>query len=205
MKQTHAGQPERVIKHALWLEYATVGWNVVEAFVAISAGVLAGSIALVGFGFDSIIEVTAAGILIWRLRCELNCLHNTHEQAEQKALRFIGITFFILAAYVAYEAGTMLWHGKTPNTSVAGLALAILSAIVMPFLGLRKRQIAKRLGSKALEADAMETLICAYLSLALLLGLGLNAWLGWWWADPVAALAMLPLILHEGKEALTDS
>jgi divalent metal cation (Fe/Co/Zn/Cd) transporter len=189
----------------LWLEYATVGWNVIEAFVAIGAGVLAGSIALVGFGFDSVIEVIAASVLIWRLRCELSCRHDTHERAEQRALRVVGITFFLLAAYVTYEAGTMLWHREAPEASTVGLVLAILSAIVMPFLGLRKRHVARHLGSKALAADAMETLICAYLSIALLIGLGLNAWLGWWWADPVAALAMLPLILHEGWEAAAES
>jgi divalent metal cation (Fe/Co/Zn/Cd) transporter len=204
LKQTQAGQPERIVRHALWLEYATVGWNVIEAFVAIGAGWLAGSIALVGFGLDSVIEVTTASVLIWRLRCELSCRHNTHERAEQRALQVVGVTFFLLAAYVAYEAGTMLWHREAPQVSVVGLTLAVLSAVIMPFLGLRKRHVARHLGSKALAADAMETLICAYLSVTLLLGLGLNAWLGWWWADPVAALAMLPLILHEGWEALTE-
>lgn len=205
MKQTQTGQPERLIRHALWLEYATVGWNTVEAFVAIGAGWLAGSIALVGFGLDSVIEVTAASVLIWRLRCELSCRHDTHTSAEQRALQVVGITFFLLSAYVAYEAGMTLWQREAPQASVPGLILAICSAAVMPFLGLRKRHVAQHLGSKALAADAMETLICAYLSVTLLLGLGLNAWLGWWWADPVAALAMLPLILKEGWEAIEES
>ncbi len=204
MKRIQSNQSERFIRHALWLEYATVGWNVIEAFVAIGAGLVAGSIALVGFGFDSIIEVAAASVLIWRLRCELSCQHDSHEKAEKNALRFIGITFLLLGAYVAYEAGSMLWSREVPSTSTVGLVLAMLSAAIMPFLGLRKRHIAKHIGSKALAADGMETLICAYLSVALLIGLGLNAWLGWWWADPVAALAMLPLILHEGWESLTD-
>lgn len=204
MKQTQSGKPERFIRHALWLEYATVGWNVVEAFVAIGAGWLAGSIALVGFGLDSVIEVTAASVLIWRLRCELACRHDTHSDAEQKALRVIGATFFLLAAYVVYEAGTMLWYRESPQVSVPGLVLAVLSATAMPLLGIRKRDVARHLGSKALAADAMETLVCAYLSSTLLLGLGLNAWLGWWWADPVAALAMLPLLLREGWEALAE-
>jgi divalent metal cation (Fe/Co/Zn/Cd) transporter len=188
----------------LWLEYATVGWNTIEAVVAIGAGWLAGSIALVGFGLDSIIEVTAASVLIWRLRCEITCRHDTHARAEQRALRVVGITFFLLAAYVTYEASTMLWHREAPQISIAGLVLAVLSASAMPFLGLRKRHVARHLGSKALAADAMETLICACLSVTLLIGLGLNAWLGWWWADPVAALAMLPLILKEGREALEE-
>jgi len=194
-----------LIRHALWLEYATVGWNIVEAFVAIGAGVVAGSIALVGFGFDSVIEVIAASTLIWRLRCELACRHDTHAHAERRALRVVGTTVLLLTAYVAYEAGTMLWHREAPQISVVGLALAVLSAVVMPFLGLRKRHVARHLGSKALAADAMETLICAYLSVTLLLGLGLNAWLGWWWADPVAALAMLPLIVKEGMEGIEES
>ena len=205
MKQTQAGQPERFVQHALWLEYATVSWNVIEAFVAIGAGWLAGSIALVGFGLDSIIEVIAASVLIWRLRCELSCRHDTHEQAEQRALRIVGVTFFLLAAYVTYEAGVILWRREAPQVSVPGLVLAVLSASVMPFLGLRKRHVARHLGSKALAADAMETLICAYLSVTLLVGLGLNASLGWWWADPVAALAMLPLIVKEGMEGIEES
>lgn len=117
------------------------GWNAIEAFVAIGAGLLTGSIALVGFGFDSIIEVVAASVLIWRLRCELSCCHSTHQQAEQRALWIVGVTFFLLAAYIIYEAYTMLWYKEVPSVSVVGLVLAILSAIVMPFLGLRKKHI----------------------------------------------------------------
>ncbi len=205
MKQTRAGQPESLVRHALWLEYATVGWNVIEAFVAIGAGMLAGSVALIGFGLDSVIEVSAATVLIWRLRCELTCRHDTHARVEQRALRFVGITFFLLSAYVAYHAGGMLWRKEAPEVSIPGLVLATLSALMMPFLGLRKRHVARHLGSKALAADAMETLVCAYLSATLLLGLGLNAWLGWWWADPIASLGMLPFILHEGWETIQQS
>jgi len=201
-KEPSASYPEPLVKQALWLEYATVGWNVIEAFIAIGAGIIAGSVALVGFGFDSVIEVIAASVLIWRLRCEFTRRNSTHEEAERSALRVVGVTFFLLAAYVIYEAGSMLWHREAPEVSTIGLVLATVSIILMPFLGLRKKKLAKQLGSKALAADAMETLICAYLSVALLLGLGLNAWLGWWWADPVAALAMLPLIINEGREAL---
>lgn len=204
MKQTRSGNPERLVRHALWLEYATVGWNAVEAAVAITTGVLAGSIALVGFGLDSVIEVTAAGIVLRRLRCELGCAHTTHVGPERTALRVVGATFFLLAAYVAYEAGIMLVRREAPEVSVAGLILALLSAALMPFLGLRKRRVAKRLKSRALEADAVETLVCGYLSVALLAGLGLNAWLGWWWADPAAALAMLPILIREGREAFQE-
>jgi divalent metal cation (Fe/Co/Zn/Cd) transporter len=124
------------------------------------------------------------------------------ERRERKALRFVGITFFCLAAYVGYEAVTKLIGHKIPEESIPGIVIAVLSVIIMPSLGLKKQKIAKQMGSRALEADAMETLVCAYLSVTLLIGLGLNAWLGWWWADPVAALAMLPLILKEGWEAL---
>ncbi len=202
LKHTRTGQSERVIRHALWLEYATVGWNVIEALVALTVGSLAGSIALVGFGLDSVIEVLAASALIWRLRCELLHEHDTYKQIEQRALKFIGITFFLLAIYIAYQAGMRLWHQQAPHASMSVLVLAILSGLLMPWLGLRKQQVARHLGSKAFAADAMETLICAYLSVTLLIGLGLNAWLGWWWADPIASLAMLPMIVHEGWEAI---
>lgn len=204
MKQTCSGNPEPLVRHALRLEYLTVGWNVMEAAVALAAGWMAGSIALVGFGLDSVIEVTAAGMLIWRLRCELKCLHPTHAGAERRALKVVGATFFLLAAYVGYQALGQLFNRQAPQVSLPGLVLALASGLLMPFLSLKKRQVARQLGSRALEADAMETLICAYLSLTLLLGLGLNAWLGWWWADPVAALAMLPIIVQEGRETLKE-
>lgn len=205
MKQTQAGNPERLVRHALWLEIATVAWNVIEAVVAIAAGLLAGSIALVSFGLDSIIEVIAASILIWRLGCEVNCTHTTHAGKERVALRVVGVTFFLLAAYVAVKAGGMLFTQEAPGVSRIGLVLAVLSATFMPWLALRKKHVAKHLGSKALAADAMESFVCAYLSFTLLVGLGLNAWFGWWWADPVAALLMLPLILREGFKAFREN
>lgn len=204
MKRTQSGNPERLIRHALFLEYLTIGWNVFEALVAIGAGWIAGSIALVGFGLDSVIEVTAAGMLVWRLRCELNCQHPTHAGAERKALKVVGVTFFLLAAYVGFQAVGQLRTHQAPQVSLPGLVLALASGLLMPLLSFRKRWVARKLGSRALEADAMETLICAYLSATLLLGLGLNAWLGWWWADPVAALVMLPVIIQEGRETLKE-
>lgn len=187
------------------LEYLTVGWNVAEGAIALISGWIARSIALVGFGLDSAIEVTAAAMLIWRLRCELSCVHPTHAGAERKALRVVGITFFLLAAYVGYQAVNQLVRRQPPEASIPGLILATASGLLMPFLGLRKRWVARQMGSRALEADAMETMICAYLSVTLLIGLGLNAWLGWWWADPVAALIMLPIILQEGRETLKEA
>lgn len=188
-------------RRAVRLEWFTVSWNTVEAAVALFAGVAAGSIALVGFGLDSVIETAAAATLLWRLR-QRGALE---EEAESRALRIVGVTFFLLAAYVTYESVRDLWTRQQPQESLLGIALAAVSLIVMPALGVAKRRVARRLGSRALAADAMETFLCAYLSFTLLLGLGLNAWLGWWWADPVAALAMVGFMVREGLEAFEDS
>ena len=185
------------------LEWFTIGWNSVEAIVAIGAGVLAGSIALVGFGLDSVIETVAGLLVLWRLKREVAGAPDRHvAQAESVALRFVGLTFLALGAYVLYESLGKLWRQEAPAESWTGIGLAVCSLIVMPLLAVRKRAVARALGSRALAADAVETLVCAYLSLTLLLGLGLNALAGWWWADPLAALAMLPLIVKEGVEAL---
>jgi len=205
LSTTASGQPERPLRQALFLEYLTIGWNVVEAAVAIIAGLWAGSIALVGFGLDSIIEVTAAGMLVWRLRCELTCRHRTHERAEKIVLRVIGITFFILAAYVLYKAGDMLLHAQAPEASRVGIVLAVLAAVLSPWLALRKQALARQLNSRALAADALETFACGYLSITLLIGIALNATLGWWWADPAAALLMVPVLLWSGWVSLQES
>ncbi|MEK6666409.1 MAG: cation transporter [candidate division NC10 bacterium] len=192
-----------LLRRGVRLEWFTIGWNSVEAVVAIGAGLLAGSIALVGFGLDSVIETAAGLIVLWRLRREVAGAHDDHvEQAERVALRFVGLTFVALGLYVLYESAHKLWSREAPAESWIGMGLALVSLIVMPLLAFRKRAVARALGSRALAADAVETLVCAYLSLTLLLGLGLNALAGWWWADPVAALAMLPLIFKEGVEAL---
>jgi divalent metal cation (Fe/Co/Zn/Cd) transporter len=191
------------MQRALRLEYFTVGWNVIEGIVAIAAGTFAASIALVGFGIDSYIEVASAAVLIWRLRKHG---HEAEEEeaAEKRAILFVGVTFFALALYVTYESSRKLIFVEPPAASLIGIVLAALSLIVMPMLAWRKREVAKEIGSRALEADAMETLVCSYLSFTLLLGLGLNAWLGWWWADPVAGLAMVVLIVREGWEAIEE-
>jgi divalent metal cation (Fe/Co/Zn/Cd) transporter len=191
-------QAEAYRRRAVQLEYFTVGWNVIEAGVAIIAGVLASSIALVGFGLDSVIETVAAVALLWRLRQRGEW---EEAAAESRALRIVGATFFLLAAYVTYESVRDLWLRERPQESLIGMVLAGVSLVVMPVLGTAKRRLARRMGSRALAADGMETLLCAYLSFTLLLGLGLNAWLGWWWADPVAALAMVGFMLREGWEA----
>jgi divalent metal cation (Fe/Co/Zn/Cd) transporter len=179
------------------LEYFTLGWNVVEAAVAIGAGVLAGSIALVGFGADSVIESLSGAVLLWRLQS-----HEADEERERRALKLVGWTFLVLAAYVAFEAGRDLLRRETPETSWVGIGLAVASLIVMPLLARAKRRVAVRLDSRALAADSRQTDLCAWLSAILLGGLGLNALWGWWWADPVAALIMVPIIVREGVEAL---
>jgi divalent metal cation (Fe/Co/Zn/Cd) transporter len=190
-------------RKALRLEYALISYNILEGVIAVAAGWRAGSIALVGFGLDSAIEVLAAGILVWRLRHSGSPDEET--KREKQALFGVGVTFFLLAGYILYEAGGALYRREAPESSWIGIALAVASLIVMPVLGLAKRRIAREMGSRALEADALETLICAYLSFSLLAGLLLNAALGWWWADPLAALAMVGFIVKEGREAVEEA
>jgi divalent metal cation (Fe/Co/Zn/Cd) transporter len=187
---------QRVARSGRGLQYLTIAWNMVECVVALAAGALAGSIALVGFGFDSAIEVTASLFALWRLGHDLDPVRR--EEVERRALTWIGICFLLLAGYVAYGAMITLWSGRAPEESVAGIVLAALSLVVMPLLAWAKRRVATRLESGALEAETRQTEICAWLSAILLAGLGLNAWLGWWWADPVAGLLMVPLIAREG-------
>jgi divalent metal cation (Fe/Co/Zn/Cd) transporter len=184
-------------QQALRLEYFTVGWNVIEAAVAIAAGAAAGSIALIGFGLDSIIETASGAALLWRLRQR----GEFEAAAESRALRLVGLTFFALAAYITFESLRDLRGGERPEESLVGIALAAVSLVVMPVLGVFKWRLSRQMNSRALAADGMETMVCAYLSFTLLLGLGLNAWLGWWWADAAAALAMVPFMVREGLEA----
>jgi len=183
-----------------------VAWNIVEATVAISAGVAAGSVALVGFGADSLIEVTSAGMLVWRLR-KAGPEASAEEQGdrERTAMLVVGSTFFLLAVYVAYESLTELLGGAQAGSSPVGLALAMASLVVMPVLAAAKLRVAREMGSGALRADAMETWVCTYLSAALLVGLVLNAAFGWWWADAAAGLGMVPVILWQGCETLEDA
>jgi divalent metal cation (Fe/Co/Zn/Cd) transporter len=178
----------------------TILWNSAEGIVAVVLGVLAGSIALVGFGIDSFIEMSSGVVLLWRLQSRRD--RETAERAERTALGLVGLSLLLLAAYIIYESGSALLHREAPSTSVPGIILALASLIVMPLLARRKRRVAVAINSRALEADALQTSICTYLSSILLGGLGLNALLGWWWADPAAALAMTPLIAREGAEAV---
>jgi divalent metal cation (Fe/Co/Zn/Cd) transporter len=180
-----------------------MGYNVLEGIVALWAGLYAGSIALVGFGFDSFIECAAAAALFWRLAIETRgATPVTIEQSERRVHRFIGGTFLALALYVLIQAGLALWHQEAVSESTIGIILAIASLIVMPLVSWGKLHAAKVVGSPALRAEAKETLACSYLSLTLLLGLVANAMAGWWWADPVAALLMVPWLVKEGLEGL---
>lgn len=184
------------------LEYVTVGWNSLEALASIVAGVLAGSIALVGFGLDSVIETSSGAAMLWRLGHRHEQSAESRERAERIALRVIGLSFLALALYVLVDAVHSLWTREAPNESILGIVIAVLSLIVMPLLARAKRKIAKALGSNALHADSRQTDLCAYLSAILLAGLVLNATVGWWWADPVAGLVMVPIIAREGVQAL---
>lgn len=193
-------QRERNVRRGIRLEYLTVGWNILEGAVAILSGTIAGSVALVGFGIDSAIESSSGAVLLWRLHGERN--GQDIERLEQRALKLVGIGFFLLAIYVAFEAISALVSREASRPSVIGIALSVASLIVMPLLARAKRRSASELNSAALHADLRQTSMCAYLSAILLGGLLLNAVAGWWWADPLAALAMVPVIVQEGREAL---
>jgi len=183
------------------LEYFTIGWNSLEGLIGITAGVLAGSISLVGFGIDSLIEVTSGATLLWRMSVDADV--ERRERNEILSLRIVGACFLVLAFYVAYEAVSDLAKKAAPGHSIPGIVLACVSLIVMPILSRAKKSVGKALGSLAMHADARQTDFCVYLSAILLIGLILNAAFGWWWADPVAALVMFPIIAKEGLDAVT--
>lgn len=178
------------------LEYFTIGWNTLEGMVAVIAGAIAGSISLVGFGVDSFIEVASGTALLWRMSVDAD--ESRRERNEELSLRIVGACFLGLAAYIAWEAIRDLITNKAPEHSVAGIVIAVVSLIVMPLLSKAKRRVGRELASAAMHADARQTEFCTYLSAILLGGLLLNFTLGWWWADPVAALVMVPIIAKEG-------
>lgn len=206
MEAATVASHERLHRRGVRLEWFTVAWNLVEASVAITAGVMAGSIALLGFGMDSGIEVVAAYALLRRFsEAGAHATPEEHGRAERRALSVVSATFFLLAVYIAYEATTALIGQEEPNRSIVGLVLAVVSLAVMPSLAHAKHRTARELGSRALQADAVETWVCAYLSLALLAGVALNGAFDWWWADPLGALAMLPVIVWQAWETLEEA
>jgi cation diffusion facilitator family transporter len=192
------------LKRGLELEYLTVSWNVLEGIIAVAAGIAAGSIALIGFGVDSFVETISGAVIIWRLMAETHGRHDDEalKRIEQRAERLVGIAFLILAAYVAFEAVRTLSNQDAPDGSPVGIVLTAVSIVVMLWLARAKRRIGQALGSRAMIADAQQTYACWYLSVVALVGLGLNALFGFWWADPVAALGITMLLVREGIEAL---
>jgi divalent metal cation (Fe/Co/Zn/Cd) transporter len=182
------------------LEYFTIGYNSLEGVTSIVAGLIAGSMSLVGFGLDSLIEVTSGAALLWRLQHDLDI--SRREQVERTALRRVGACFIALALYILYESSSMLIRRVPPERSIAGIVIAAISVVVMPLLARAKRRVARQLGSGAMHADSRQADFCSYLSAILLGGLLLNALLGWWWMDPAAGLVMVPIIGTEGIEGL---
>lgn len=200
-----AAAPARraLLQRGLRLEYLTVGWNLVEGGIAVTAALAAGSVALLGFGIDSFVESISGSVLVWRLRSETNGHRDeaTIERFERRAERLVGFSFFALAAYIVFDAITTLLNQERPDPSPVGIALTAVSIGVMLWLARAKRRTAADLGSRALAADAEQTQACWYLSIVVLAGIGLNALFGWWWADPAAALGVSVILLREGLEA----
>ncbi len=196
-------QSAKLYKRGLRLEYFTVGYNILEGLASIISGIIAGSIALIGFGLDSFIESLSGTVLIWRLRSHSDDIEKERRN-ELKAVKYVAYSFFVLAAYILFEAVKKLYFRKMPEGSLSGIIIASLSLIVMPVLAYQKRKTGEKIGSRALVADSKETIVCIYLSIALLIGLLLNYFLGWWWADPIASLAIIWFLIKEGRELLDD-
>ena len=197
-----AGETDRpdLLRRGQRLEYLTVVWNSIEGLVSILAGIVAGSISLIGFGLDSIIEVISGTALLWRLQNDIDLFRR--ERAERISLKTVGWCFVALAFYVAYESGAALIYHEAPRPSITGIIIAGVSLVAMPLLARAKRKVAAEIGSGAMHADSRQTDFCAYLSAILLGGLLLNVALEWWWADPIAGLLMVPIIGQEAARAL---
>jgi divalent metal cation (Fe/Co/Zn/Cd) transporter len=189
------------IQTAIGLEYFTIAYNILEGVVSVVLGGLASSVALIGFGLDSFVESFSGLIVLWRFRCEAQG-RGVQSTLESRALRYVGWSFLLLSTYIFVESVRKLWLQEPPEPSPLGILLAVLSLIVMPVLARKKYRTGKALGSAAMVGDSKQTLACSLLSVALLLGLSLNAAFDWWWADPIAGLAMVPWLLKEGQEAL---
>ena len=194
----------RLHNKALHLSYFTVGYNILEGIVSIFAGVIAGSIALVGFGLDSFVESLSGGVMIWRFRQHGKISEEEEERIDKKAVKLVGYTFFILGVYVLYESVKKLYFKEIPAPSLFGIIIAIVSMIVMPVLFLMKYRTGKAIGSRSLIADSKETLACLFLSVALLIGLGLNYLFGMWQADPIVGLVIVFFLFKEGYSALKN-
>jgi divalent metal cation (Fe/Co/Zn/Cd) transporter len=200
MAEIQLGAAIRPVDRARWrrtalvLAWATIAWNSLEAVVAIASGANAGSIALVGFGLNSIVEVGSAVVVVWQFS-------GVDTEREQRALKLIAGSFFVFAAYVAGQAIWDLVARSEPSESIPGIVLAALSLVVMPGLAFAKRRVGRRMSSRTVVADSGQTMLCSYLSAILLVGLVANATLGWWWADPIAALVIAALAVREGREA----
>jgi cation diffusion facilitator family transporter len=197
-------QKEKFIKRALILSYLTVGYNVLEGIISIIAGLIAGSIALLGFGLDSVIESLSGGVMVWRFSRGGQMSQDEEERIEKRATRVVAYTFFILGAYILYESIKKLVASEIPEPSLLGIIIAIASLVFMPILFYMKLKTAKALNSSSLIADAKETLACAFLSMSVLLGLGLNYIAGIWQADPIAGLVIVAFLVKEGHEILTE-
>ena len=182
------------------LEYFTIAYNSLEGLLSVASGVIAGSVSLVGFGLDSIVEVTSGATLVWRLHHDVDA--SRREQRDRRAISIVGVCFLALAVYITYDSLSCILRHEAPERSMLGIAIAATSVVVMPMLARAKRKVAAALGSAAMNADARQTDFCTYLSAILLVGLVLNAAVGWWWADPAAALFMVPIIAKEGIDGL---
>ncbi|MCF7886396.1 MAG: cation transporter [Candidatus Marinimicrobia bacterium] len=196
---------KKLYKKGLRLEYFTVSYNFIEAGVAILFGTIASSIALVGFGMDSIVETLSGFVLIWRLYQHENMTDSEEEKIEKRAMKFVAITFFVLGTYVLVQSVLKLISGTPPDPSLPGIILAFVSLIIMPFLAYQKVKVGKQINSRALVADAKETIACAFLSAALLLGLGLNYLFGLWQADPIVGLVIVFFLFREGLESWEEA
>jgi divalent metal cation (Fe/Co/Zn/Cd) transporter len=199
---TADGDRGALLDRALRLEYITLGWNLIEGVVAVAAALAAGSVALLGFGIDSFVESTSGSILIWRLLAERRGADEERvEHVERRAQRLVAISLLLLAAYITWDSVSSLLAGDRPEVSVVGIALGLASIGVMWWLAREKHRVGEALGSRAMHADAFQTDACFWLSVFLVVGIGLNALFGWWWADPLAALGMVFFIGREAREA----
>jgi divalent metal cation (Fe/Co/Zn/Cd) transporter len=187
----------RLVRRARLLAWLGLGWHAIEAVIAVAAGLAAGSIALVGFGADSVVEGAAGVVVLWRF----SRTRSGSERAELRAQRLIGASFVLIAAYIAVEAARTLAGGNHPDASWVGIGLAAVTLVTMPPLASAKARVGERLGSSSTKSEGRQNMLCAYLSAGLLVGLGLNALVGWWWADPAAALLIAVVALREGREA----